>query len=88
VIRHARDLGLADALAAVALVVAMIEPALVGGPVPSTCCPLRLGPCDELARRSAEPLAAVAGPADAEHELALRTALEAKLLVVHRLLAR
>jgi hypothetical protein len=87
VIRHARKLGLADSLAAGALVVAMIEPALVGGPVASTSGALRLGPRDELAGRSAEPLSAVAGPADAEHELAPRAALEAELLV-HRLGAR
>jgi hypothetical protein len=84
VIRHARELGLADSLAAGALVVAMIEPTLVGGPVVGTSGALRLGPRDELARRSAEPLSAVAGPADTEHELAQRTALEAELLV-HRL---
>jgi hypothetical protein len=37
VIRHARDLGLTNALAAVTLVVAMIEPAFGRLPVPSSC---------------------------------------------------
>jgi hypothetical protein len=87
VIRHARHLSLADALAAGALVVAMIEPALVGGPVASTCRSLRLGTRGKLARQPTEPVPAVARPADTEHELAQRTSLEAKLLV-HRLLAR
>jgi len=76
VIRHACRLGLANALAASALVVAMIEPALVAGSVTSTCRALRPGARGELARRPAELMAAVARPADTEHELAEATALE------------
>jgi hypothetical protein len=88
VIRHACRLGLANALAASALVVAMIEPALGRLPVPSSCGSLRLGPRGDLARGPAERVSAIAGPADTEHELAQATALEAKLLVVHRLVPR
>jgi hypothetical protein len=88
VIRHARDLGLADTLAPGALVVAMIEPTLLGLAVANARGSLRRGTCGELARWPAVPMPAIAGPANAEHELAERTALEAKLLVVHRLLAR
>jgi hypothetical protein len=89
VIPHARALGLAAALAAGTLVVAMIEPTLVGLPVPRPSGSLGLGARRDLARRPAEQMAAVAGPADAKHELTLPAALEAQLLVVvHRLLAR
>jgi hypothetical protein len=86
VIRHARDRGLADAFAAIALVVAMVEPTLGRSPVPGTRCSLGLGPCRYLARRAAEALSAIARPTDTEYELAQTTPLEAKLLVVHRLL--
>jgi hypothetical protein len=84
VIRHARDrAGLASALAAGALVIAMLEPTLVARPVTGTCCALRRAPRGDPARRPTEPLTAIAGPAYAEHGLAQRTPLEAKLLV-HR----
>jgi hypothetical protein len=86
VIRHARHRGLADALAANALVVAMVEPTLGRSSMPSARCSLGLGPCCYLARLATETLSAVAGPTDTEHELAQTTPLEAKLLVVHRLL--
>jgi hypothetical protein len=89
VIRHARDFGLPDALAAGTLVVAMIESPLVGGPVTSARRPLRPSARGQPARPSAEPVPAIARSTDAEHELAQRTSLEAKLLVVvHQLLAR
>jgi len=84
VIHHACYLGLANALPAGALVVAMIEPTLVTGPMTSTRRSLRRGTRGELARRPAEPLTAIAGAADAEYELAQSTSLEAKLVVVHR----
>jgi len=84
VIRHACCLGLANALTAGALVVAMIEPTLVTGPMTSTRRSLRRDTGGELARRPAEPLAAIAGAADAEHELAQSASLETKLVVVHR----
>jgi hypothetical protein len=84
-IRHACCLGLANALTAGTLMVAMIEPTLVTGPMTSTRRSLRSGTRDEPAWRSAEPLAAIAGAADAEHELAQRTSLEAQLVVVHRI---
>jgi hypothetical protein len=87
-IRHACDLGLSDALAALALVVAMIEPTFGRLPVASARSSLRLGTCCHLARRATEALSAIAGSTDAEHQLAQATPLEAKLLVVHRLLPR
>lgn len=89
VIRHARAGGLANTLAASTLVVAMIAPPLVGLPVPGAGGSFGLGARRDLARRPAEHVAAVAGAADAEHELTLPTALEAQLLVVvHRRLPR
>lgn len=60
VIRHACCLGLANALTAGALVVAMIEPTLVTRPMTSTRRSLRRGTRGELARRPAEPLTATA----------------------------
>jgi hypothetical protein len=89
VIRHAHNLGLANATPAVALAVAMIEPTLLRLLVSSSRLSLRNRPRHDFARRSAEPLPAVARSADPEHDLAQRTSLEAKLVViVHRLLAR
>jgi hypothetical protein len=87
-IRHACELGLADALAAVALVVAMIEPTFGRLSVTSARRSLRLGTCRHLARRATEPLSAIAGSTDTEHQQAPATPLESKLLVVHRLLPR
>ncbi len=67
----------------------MIEPTLSCLPVPSSCRALRLDTRRNLAWRPAERVAAIAGPANTEHEEAQATALEAKLLVVvHRLLPR
>ena len=49
---------------------------------------LRRGTCRHLARRATEPLSAITGSTDTEHEQAPATPLESKLLVVHRLLPR
>jgi hypothetical protein len=89
VIRHARHLGLANATTALALVVAMIESSLRRLPVSRARRSLRRGTRHDLAWRPAKALPAIAGLTDPEHDLAPRTSLETKLLVVvHRLLAR
>ena len=90
VIPHARAGGrLASPLAAGPLVVAMIEPSLFRPPVARAGGALGRDARRGLTRCPAEQLPAVAGPAEAEHELTPPTALEAQLLVVvHRLLAR
>jgi hypothetical protein len=85
VIPHACAGRLANALAAGSLVVAMIELAFGRTTVPHAGRSLRLGARLDPAPHPAELLAAIAGTADAEHELASSTALEAEqLVVVHR----
>jgi hypothetical protein len=89
VIRHAVALLGADATTTVTLTIAVIELALDRAPVPSARASLGGRARGHLARGPAEPLPAIAGPADPEHDLAERTALEAKLRgVVHRQSAR
>jgi len=88
VIHHARDLGVApaEAAAVAAIPIAMIAPALDGLLVSGSSSSLGCRPCQDLTDQPAVLLPSVAGSADPEHDQAPSTSLDAKLLVVHRLL--